>query len=470
MKLAALALAAGLAVFSPAALPADTRAPATMAEIQLSFAPVVEASAPSVVNIYATQIVAESANPFLNDPFFSQFFRDLGPSRLREQNALGSGVIVGPGLVVTNFHVVENADKIRIALADRREFDGEVMLADEKADLAVIRVADAPDDLPALPFADSDALSVGDLVLAIGNPFGVGQTVSSGIISGLARTGRGGGAFNTGGYFIQTDAPINPGNSGGALVDMRGRLVGINTQILTRSGGSNGIGFAIPSNLVARVVAQAEAGATSFQRPWAGIEVQPVDSDIAAALGFDRPRGVLVRTLVEGSPFLAAGVRPGDVILSLAGVPVNAPGELEFRLSLQEIGRKVPVEIMSGGRKRTVEVEMVAPDAALAGVSSKPVHITAPGPFEGLVVQDLTPALADRLGLRTSRPGDGVVIVGIDNPRRSRNFQLGDIIREVNGVGIGSVADLAGLLDERRSTWKVILERRGGIVYLTWRG
>ncbi len=454
----------------PGAVPAQSEVPASRAEVTLSFAPVVERAAPAVVNIYATQVVAERVSPFFDDPFFSQFFRDFGAVRPREQNSLGSGVIVGGDLVVSNFHVVENATEIRVVLADRREYAGELVLADERADLAVIRL-DGGENLPALTFADSDALAVGDLVLAIGNPFGVGQTVSSGIISGLARTGTGGGAFNAGSYFIQTDAPINPGNSGGALVDMRGRLVGINTQIVTRSGGSNGIGFAIPANLVARVVAQAEAGNASFTRPWAGLEVQPVDADIAAALGLDRPQGVLVRALADGSPFAEAGLRPGDVVLDFGGQPVNAPAELVFRLSLQELGSMVPVRVLAAGGEKTVAVEMRAATTAGEGLveGEGPVSFTAPGPFEGLVLQDLTPALAARLGLRSG--GGGVVVLAVENPRRARHFQPGDIIAEVNGSPIHNLAALrAASADTERRSWQVVIERRGGRVYLTWRG
>ncbi|GKY88820.1 trypsin-like peptidase domain-containing protein [Sinisalibacter aestuarii] len=461
------AIAILLAMF-PASLSAETRVPATNAEVQLSFAPVVERAAPAVVNIYATQVVAERVSPFFDDPFFSQFFRDFGTVRPREKNSLGSGVIVGDGLVVSNFHVVENATEIRVVLADRREFDGALVLADERADLAVIRL-EGGEDLPALDFADSDALAVGDLVLAIGNPFGVGQTVSSGIVSGLARSGRGGGAFNAASYFIQTDAPINPGNSGGALVDMSGRLVGINTQIVTRSGGSNGIGFAIPANLVARVVAQAAAGEASFIRPWAGLEVQPIDADMANALGLDRPQGVLVRALADGSPFAEAGVAPGDVILAMDGQPVNAPAELVFRLSLQEMGSMVPVTLRTGTEEHIVAVEMRAATSAGDGLGQGAVSFTAAGPFQGLVLQDLTPDLSARLGLRSST-GGGVVVMGIDNPRSARNFQPGDIITEVNGVEIHGLAELTELASEDRRTWKLVIERRGGRVYLTWRG
>ncbi|PIE06858.1 MAG: serine protease [Rhodobacterales bacterium] len=467
-------MALALAGACPAMATAETRVPASAAEVTLSFAPVVAAAAPSVVNIYATRMVAERSSSLFDDPFFRQFFGDTAPSRTRKRTELGSGVIVGGGLVVSNYHVIENATGIRVVLTDRREYEGTLVLADEAADLAVIRLdeADAA-DLPALPFADSDALAVGDLVLAIGNPFGVGQTVSSGIVSGLARTGRGGGAYNGSGYFVQTDAPINPGNSGGALVDMRGRLVGINTQIVTRSGGSNGIGFAVPANLVARVVEQAEAGAASFTRPWAGIGVQPVDAGIAEALGLDRPTGVLVQDLAADSPFAAAGVQPGDLVLTVAGHAVNAPEELGFRLSLQEMGTEVPVSLLRKGRELEVSVTMraaVEADEALDGGAA--FRVSGSGPFDGLVLQEIGPSLRDRLGL--SPEAAGVIVVGLENPRSGRNFQPGDIIAEINGVPITGMEDFKAVAEaaeaDGRRNWSVVMNRRGGLVYLTWRG
>ncbi len=462
-------LAVAVLTLLPFGVQAETRVPDSLAEINLTFAPVVDRAAPAVVNIYATRLVAERTNPFFDDPFFQDLFRDFGRTRPREQNSLGSGVIVGGGLVVSNFHVVGNATDIRVVLADRREFVGTLVMADEEADLAVIRLEGA-EALPSLELADSDALAVGDLVLAIGNPFGVGQTVSSGIVSGLARTGRGGGAFNAGGYFIQTDAPINPGNSGGALVDMQGRLVGINTQIVTRSGGSNGIGFAIPANLVARVVAQARAGATSFERPYAGVEVQLVDSDIAEALGLDLPQGLLVRDLSPASPFAEAGVVPGDVILSLGGHPVNAPGELTFRMSLQEIGADTPVKLLHNGQVRTVAVEMRAIGDVGADLGETMMTVTAPGPFQGLVVQEVTPELAARWGLVRGLQEGGVMIVGLGDGAQSRHFQPGDIVSEINGMPIRSLQDFRLATDTDSRTWRVRIDRRGGRVFLTWRG
>jgi S1-C subfamily serine protease len=315
---------------------AQTVVPETQSQIALSFAPVVKAAAPAVVNIYATRIVQERRSPFADDPFFNQFFEALGPTQPRVQNSLGSGVIVSAGgIVVSNYHVVGQATEIRVVLNDRREFAADVILGDEASDLAVLRLRDA-EGLPFLPLRNSDELEVGDLVLAIGNPFGVGQTVSSGIVSGLARSAL--QVADGRRYFIQTDAAINPGNSGGALVDMQGRLVGINTAILTQGGGSNGIGFAIPANLVQSIVAQAEAGAARFARPWAGVTGQAMDAALAEGLGLARPDGVLVSELHPQSPFAAAGLQVGDVILSLGGEPTNTPQEVMFRLSALGVG------------------------------------------------------------------------------------------------------------------------------------
>ena len=456
---------------APVAL-AETKVPQSQTEISLGFAPLVKQAAPAVVNIYAKRVIQTQDSPFAGDPFFEQFFKGFGTPRPRVQNSLGSGVILsGDGIVVTNYHVVGMATDIRVVMADRREYSAEVMLADEEADLAVLRL-DGGKDLPHLSLRNSDRVEVGELVLAIGNPFGVGQTVSSGIVSGLARTGRGGGAYTAGGYFVQTDAPINPGNSGGALVDMAGRLVGINTQIVTKSGGSNGIGFAVPANLVARVVAQAEAGEASFIRPWAGVDVQPIDADIAEALGFDRPRGVLVQNVAGESPFGAAGVRPGDILLAIGEHPVNAPAELGFRLSLQELGSEVPITFQRDGTEQTVTVEMRAAVRAEETLDGGPVKVTGLGPFDGVVLQEIGPALRDRLGLPADR--GGVIVLALDNPRQVRNFQPGDIVAEVNDTAIATMEDFravteAALADGRRS-WKVVLNRRGGLVYLTWRG
>jgi S1-C subfamily serine protease len=349
---AALLAALLLALPAPAQ---DRRAPDNMAEIQLSFAPVVKRAAPAVVNVYARKLV-RNASPFAGDPFFDQFFRRFGPApRSRVENSLGSGVIMrSNGIVVTNAHVIDRAVEIRVALADRREFDADVIFLDKPSDLAVLRLRGA-NGLPTIEPRHADTLEVGDLALAIGNPFGVGQTVTMGIVSGLARNaGRRGG-----GYFIQTDAAINPGNSGGALVDAQGRLIGVNTQIISRSGGSVGIGFAIPTSLVETAVETALAGGTELARPWVGLRGQVVTQDLAQALGMERPAGLLVVEMHPQSPLLPAGLRPGDVIVSLDGEPVDSPEEFEFRLTTMGVGGSTLIGYLRDGRPAEAEMALI---------------------------------------------------------------------------------------------------------------
>ncbi|MBV7380350.1 trypsin-like peptidase domain-containing protein [Maritimibacter dapengensis] len=437
-----------LAILTLTAAPLAAQVPDSAAQMQLSFAPVAKRAAPAVVNIYATRVV-ERRLPFADDPFFSQFFGDfdLPPS---VQNSLGSGVIVGDGMVVSNYHVVGNATDIRVVLADRREYAATLVLADEPADLAVLRLENAP-PLPALDLADSDAIEVGDLVLAIGNPFGVGQTVSSGIVSGLARTGQGGAALMGGGrYFIQTDAPINPGNSGGALVDMSGKLLGINTQIVTRSGGSNGIGFAIPANLVKQVVAQAAAGNDRFERPWSGLEVQQVDATMAEALGLDRPMGVIIRRLHENSPFAAAGLTTGDVLVAIEDQPVNAAAELDFRLATFPMGETVSVRYLSADGWGGARVSIVPQPE---GLEPDLDTITIDGPFQGMTVTALTPEIAN--SLRAPADLRGVVIVDAQGRAANAGFQRGDILLSVNRISVTTPDDLENVVRGQSGWWRV---------------
>ena len=284
------ALLAALFLAGGAGRAAAEDVPSSRAEIQLSFAPLVKQVAPAVVNIYTHTVVTQQQplSPLFNDPFFRQFFGDdfFGKPVERDQNALGSGVLVrADGLVVTNVHVIKGAQEIKVVLSDGREFTAKPVTVDDQTDIALLKIDPAGAELPVLELADSDALEVGDLVLAIGNPFGVGQTVTSGIISALARTQRG---INDYGFFIQTDAAINPGNSGGALVTLDGRLAGINTAIVTRTGGSVGIGFAIPANMVRTVIAAVDNGG-QVVRPWIGATGQPVTAELAEGFGLAHP-------------------------------------------------------------------------------------------------------------------------------------------------------------------------------------
>lgn len=366
------AAAAALACFALAPLAATEAqtVPQSQAEITLSFAPVVKKAAPAVVNVFTRKTV-QRRNPFAGDPFFERFFREFGGvgSGRRMQNSLGSGVILtDDGFVVTNTHVVGGADEVRVVLSDKREFEAEIVFADQQSDLALLKLAGAG-GLPVLELRDSDTLEVGDLALAIGNPFGVGQTVTSGIVSALARTrtvGRGNEGRNAvGGYFIQTDAAVNPGNSGGALVDMAGRLVGVNTAILTRSGGSNGIGFAIPANLVRQALASALAGAKTLQRPWAGIIGQSVTAGIAEGLGLDTPSGVAIADIHPKSPLKAAGLMVADVIVAFEGQPVGSIEELFFRMAAVGVGGEAEVTYVRRGERRTARMALSPPPPEL---------------------------------------------------------------------------------------------------------
>ncbi|KID12591.1 trypsin-like peptidase domain-containing protein [Ponticoccus alexandrii] len=435
------------------ALPAaaETRVPQSQAEVQLSFVPLVKEAAPAVVNIYASRVV-QTRSPFADDPFFNNFFNEF-QSRPRVQNSLGSGVILSAdGIVVSNYHVVGQATEIRVVLNDRREYAAEVLLGDEESDLAILKLEDAT-DMPFLPLRDSDTVEVGELVLAIGNPFGVGQTVTSGIVSGLARSGTATG--NARGYFIQTDAAINPGNSGGALLDVTGHLVGVNTSILTRSGGSNGIGFAIPSALVAQFVDQAKAGETRFQRPWAGLTGQPVDADLSGSLGLRLPGGVVIADLHPESPFAKAGLQVGDVVLAVDGQPVNTPPEMLFRMSIRGLGHMARVTYASGGEEREAEVAMIAPPEVPARAA---INLGKDAVLPGLALSRVNPAVAADYGLPMDAEG---VLVTDPGPWGARaGLREGDILRSINGTAIEAPADVDRAL--RRAAPRVAIEAERG--------
>ena len=427
-------------------------APSSSAELTLSFAPVVKRVAPAVVNVYAARVV-ENRNPFMNDPFFRQFFGSV--PREQVQRSLGSGVIIDPaGLVVTNYHVIEGASEVKVALADKREFDAEVVLKDEHSDLAVMRLKGASERFPALEFGNSDELQVGDVVLAIGDPFGVGQTVTHGIVSAVARTQVGISDYQ---FFIQTDAAINPGNSGGALVDVKGRLVGINTAIYSRSGGSQGIGFAIPANMVRVVVASAKGGSAAVKRPWLGAKLQDVTPEIAESLGLKRPSGALVASFAAGSPAARAGIKTGDLIVSIDGTIVDDPNAFDYRFATKPLGGSAQIGLVRQGREMVVAV-------ALQSVPETPreeVEIRSRSPFRGATVANLSPALADEL--RLDPQSEGVVIVGVadGSAAQSIGFQKGDIVISVNNQKIEKSADLDRITHAGSRQWRITI-RRGG--------
>ncbi len=449
----------------------ERRLPTSTSEIQLSFAPLVSRVAPAVVNIYTQRVVEQIARPRLfDDPFFRQFFGEsfgFGPRRRirKRQNSLGSGVIVtAQGLIVTNHHVIDGADEITVALSDSREFKARLVLDDERTDLAVLAIDTDGERLPFLELGNSDDLEVGDLVIAVGNPFNVGQTVTSGIVSALARTGVGISDFQ---FFIQTDAAINPGNSGGALVTLDGRLIGINTAIYSKSGGSLGIGFAIPSAMARVVVESAKKGLDFVQRPWFGAATQPVTSEIANSMGLDRPVGALVRDVYAGGPADQAGLRVGDVIVAVGGREIKDPQGLGYRIGTRVVGGTLQIVALRSGKKRTHTLRLVrAPEEPPRDIS----QIVGDSPLAGATVANLSPALAEELGLDTLARGVLVLGVASRSPARRMKLKRGDFIIKVNGREVETVAGLKRLVAARQPEWHLSIRRGDQTFNLVVRG
>lgn len=436
-------------------------------EISLTFAPLVREVGPAVVNVYTRTVVAErrGVSPLFDDPFFKRFFGDLVPSlpqRRREATSLGSGVIVdADGTVVTNNHVIEGADEITVVLNDRREFKARLILADPDTDLAVLAIDGVDEPLPYVRFHDSDELEVGDLVLAIGNPFGVGQTVTMGIVSALARTNVGITDYS---FFIQTDASINPGNSGGALIGTDGRLVGINTAIYSNQrggspGGSVGIGFAVPSNMVATVLRAARHG--GVVRPWLGARTQTVTSDLADSLGMKRPVGALVNDLYPGGPAEQSGLQAGDVIVAVDGREVIDSGALRYRVATRAPGEDVTIKVIRGGRERELSLAMVPP---AEDPPAQVTDVTGRNPFAGSRVANLSPALAAEEGF--DEMARGVVVLGLKRGTAADQIGVrrGDIIVRVNGMEIDSVATFNEAVGTPRGGWELAIKRDGKVL------
>lgn len=445
---AALCLSLGAA--APASAQAPEAVPRSPAEIQLSFAPVVRTAAPAVVNVNSRRVVR---SPGVVSPFDFFFGRGMVAPREREERSLGSGVIVDPsGIIVTNNHVVEGAQELKVVLNDRREFDAELLLADERTDLAVLKIEAT--GLPALQYARSSELEVGDLVLAIGNPFGVGQSVTSGIVSGLARTDVGITDYS---FFIQTDAAVNPGNSGGALVNLSGRLVGVNTAIFSRTGDNSGIGFAIPSEMVQRVVESAREGG-EVVRPWLGARVQTVTPDLAASLGLLRPHGALVSQIYEGGPADEAGLSVGDVITAVGGATVNDEAGIRFLLATHRIGEAVPVTVLRNGEELQLRMPSEPPPATPA---PDEMRIAGRNPFQGAVVANLSPAFADRIGLDPLESGVIVLDVARGSAADYLGLQPGDRLVEIGDRPVRSTAEIASVLERFDGTevWPLAIRR-----------
>lgn len=439
----------------------DREVPQSQAQVQLSYAPLVSQSAPAVVNIYTKKVVRSRRSAMFDDPLFKRFFGDsfsFGMPQERVQGSLGSGVIVRPnGVIVTNNHVIEGADEIQVVLNDRREFDAEIVLADPRTDLAILKIDAGDEPLANLRLADSDNVLVGDIVLAIGNPFGVGQTVTGGIVSATARTQQGISDF---GFFIQTDAAVNPGNSGGALVGMTGELLGINTAIYSRTGASNGIGFAVPANMVNSVL-RAALNEGQLIRPWLGVKGQSVTGDLAAGLGLDRPGGVLIDGIYPGSPAAMADLNVGDVIMAIDGKEVIDEPGLNFRIATMETGADVPLAVLSEGfiQERTVTLALPPEDPARNVTKLDGRH-----PFQGVTFGNLSPRFNEELQIDPF--ASGVVVLKVDRRTPAARYQLlvpGDILLSVNGISVEYVDDLTDAVVEGESRYVYQVQRRGRV-------
>lgn len=463
---AATASALCAIVLSSALAPAlaqDRRVPTSPTEMKLSYAPIVQRVQPAVVNVYAAKTV-QNRNPLLDDPVFRRFFGGQGMQPEQMQRSLGSGVMVdASGLVVTNNHVIEGADQVKISLPDKREFEAEIVLKDSRTDLAVLRIKDTKEKFPTLDFSNSDDLLVGDVVLAIGNPFGVGQTVTHGIVSALARTQVGITDYQ---FFIQTDAAINPGNSGGALVDMTGKLVGVNTAIFSRSGGSQGIGFAIPANMVRVVVASAKSGGKAVKRPWLGARLQNITPEIAETLGLKTPSGALVVNVTANSPAAKAGLKVSDLVTAIDGQSIEDPNAFEYRFATRPLGGTAQLDAQRSGKpvKLTVALE-AAPDTGRDEIT-----LTARSPFQGAKVANISPAVADELRLDSST--EGVVITELTDSATAAGvgFQKGDLIVAVNGTKIGKTSDLDKVTRDGARLWRIVVVRGGQQINVTLGG
>lgn len=433
-----------------------------------AMAEIAEAVKPSVVNISTekTEMVASApVSPFLNDPFFKQFFGDQFKQqapRERKSASLGSGVIISSdGYILTNNHVIKNADKIKVLLSDKREFIGKLVGADPKTDLSVIKIE--AEGLSSIEMGNSDELKVGELVLAIGNPYGLNQTITMGIVSAVGRANVGIADYED---FIQTDAAINPGNSGGALVNVKGELVGINTAIFSTSGGYQGIGFSIPSNMV-KVVMDSLITEGKVIRGWFGVSVQSITPDLAKQFKLNESQGTLISNVIENSPAEMAGLIRGDVIIEFNGEKVDEPFALRNTVAGIKPGEEVSIKIIRDEEVRTINVVIGELPVDIQKIPS-PVIENA---LKGVSVLDLTPEIYDKLSLPEKIRGVVVTNIVPGSPAET-SLAPGDVILEVNRKGITSVEDYEARVSNIKSDKDILLLlfRRGSTIFATISG
>lgn len=430
-----------------------------------SYAPIVKVVAPAVVNIYTLQHpkANKSTSPFLDDPFFKQFLGRINPEKDRDQISLGSGVIINKdGYILTNYHVIKDADQIEVALSDKRQFIAKTIVQDKRTDLALLKI-DAKGDLPFLKVDNQENLEVGDIVLAIGNPFGIGQTVTSGMVSALARSQQGIGDIHS---FIQTDAAINPGNSGGPLVRTDGRLVGINTAIYSKSGGSMGIGFAIPTTLALPLIESLKNGG-HIVRPWIGLDVVQLSVDGAKKLNMDHLYGVVIKSVYPNGPGQKAGLKEGDIITAIDGFEIDDKDTLDYRVAIAPVGKSATIKFFRNGDENTLSVQFVAPPES---TDPLPFAIDGLTPLQGAKMRILSPALALDLGLNPMKTGVVITEVSKDGAANDVGLRPGDVLVSINTQKVLTKQDAVTLVKAQAKSWDLVVSRGQKLVYLQVKG
>ncbi len=432
-------------------------------ETSRAFTEIVSTVSPAVVNISATKIIQRETDALFDDPFFDLFspFNDFGIPKKWKEKSLGSGVIVSPdGYIITNNHVVEKGEEIRVTLFDGKTFKGKLVGADPKTDIAIIRI-DAS-RLPTLTWGDSEKLQVGEFVLAIGNPYSLSHTVTMGIISAVGRANVGIADYED---FIQTDAAINPGNSGGPLVNVKGELIGINTAIFSRTGGYQGIGFAVPSNMV-RIIMDQLVQRGKVTRGWIGVTIQELTPELSKKFKAQRAQGALVSDVMKDSPAAKAGMRRGDVILTFDGKVVKDVSNLRNMVAQSKIGEAVEIGILRSGREYSIKVTIIEFPRGREVAEVIPDHSTGDTEAElltGLTVMDLSKETLKQLGYNKNERGVIVVKVETGSPADEAEIRKGDIINEIDNKKIDSVEDFNDIASHiKRNETVLLFVNRGG--------